>query len=449
MSGHLLFQNRGELPLWGIRLLGLSVKSEDKIGRFGTGLKEAIAQMVRGGLSPIIFSGDCRIDFGVVDVDSMGHPEICFRLSRPMGRYKEDEWHPTNLHSNFGQHDWNDEWMALREIACNAIDASGVEDFVHTVTHDEPKGVRGSTRVYVPATPRMLRAYAQLGDRLLMISPREELLEVPVAAAVVLKKQEAGPAQIFHRGVWVQSVGTVDSIYDYALNTLKLNESRSADVYSINNYIAACIVRASKPMAFNMLQRFLKSSEACHEISLMHICRYIANVGEGEGWYRAFFELFGENAVICPNERTIVNSILNKGKYKPVLCSNESLGAMLAACGVPDHRSVLTEEETESEIISDPDVSLQEEFDCLLNKFYNNFTLTYAMERPKLKLFESAVRNRLGYYKNGVCYLNKKIIGSQEQRVTMIEEICHHFSGAPDESRSFQNYLLSVINELM
>ncbi|KKM64362.1 hypothetical protein LCGC14_1502220, partial [marine sediment metagenome] len=69
MSGHVLIQNSGELPIWGLRLMGFSDKTADKIGRFGTGLKESIALLARLGLQPIIFSGELRVDFKVQLLD--------------------------------------------------------------------------------------------------------------------------------------------------------------------------------------------------------------------------------------------------------------------------------------------------------------------------------------------------------------------------------------------
>ena len=78
----ILIQNPGELPIWGMRLLGLSNKNEDQIGKFGTGLKESIALLARMGQFPIIFSGTNRIDFSIQEFDDDQQEIETLRCSR-------------------------------------------------------------------------------------------------------------------------------------------------------------------------------------------------------------------------------------------------------------------------------------------------------------------------------------------------------------------------------
>ena len=138
----ILIQNPGELPIWGMRLLGLSNKNEDQIGKFGTGLKESIALLARMGQFPIIFSGTNRIDFSIQEFDD-DQQEISFKMSEYRARFAAGMWHGLGIHPNFGQADWDDSWMVFRELVCNSLDEGGVEGLYHDVVSVDPEGVAG------------------------------------------------------------------------------------------------------------------------------------------------------------------------------------------------------------------------------------------------------------------------------------------------------------------
>jgi len=109
----IVFRNGGLIDLTAVRTLGVSVKEEGAIGYFGTGVKFAIATILRGGGSVTIYRGKDEHRLGTIDKDVRGKPfsvvtfdgeELGFTTS--LGR----DWKP---------------WMAFRELACNALDEGG------------------------------------------------------------------------------------------------------------------------------------------------------------------------------------------------------------------------------------------------------------------------------------------------------------------------------------
>lgn len=61
------FSNRGLIDLDVIRTMGVNVKENDNpIGHFGTGLKFAIATLLRTGHKVDLYRGDEKISFGCV-----------------------------------------------------------------------------------------------------------------------------------------------------------------------------------------------------------------------------------------------------------------------------------------------------------------------------------------------------------------------------------------------
>lgn len=109
----IVFRNKGLIDLTAVRTLGVSVKDEGAIGYFGTGLKFAIATILRGGGSISIFRGGEEFRLGTSDTEVRGKS---FQIVTMNG----DE---LGFTTTLGR-DWKP-WMAFRELACNALDEGG------------------------------------------------------------------------------------------------------------------------------------------------------------------------------------------------------------------------------------------------------------------------------------------------------------------------------------
>ena len=154
----IMVQNPGVLEIWGIRLLGLSTKSADKIGKFGTGLKETIALVFRLGSELVIHAGTDKYTFSIQQQD--GQDEIGFIRN-------DGDWQGMGLAPTFGRHDWNSPWQVLREIFCNEVD-EGLSD-LHYDLVDEVEGVAGATRVYIKCNNQLKNAFYTIDRKLLML----------------------------------------------------------------------------------------------------------------------------------------------------------------------------------------------------------------------------------------------------------------------------------------
>lgn len=109
----IVFENPGLIDVAAITTMGVSVKSEGAIGYFGTGVKFAIATILRNGGAITIWRGAERLEFGVqptmirgesFDLVTMNGRELGFTTQ--LGR----DWQP---------------WMAYRELATNCKDEGG------------------------------------------------------------------------------------------------------------------------------------------------------------------------------------------------------------------------------------------------------------------------------------------------------------------------------------
>ena len=115
----IVFENPGEIDLRSISTFGVSVKEGDNpIGFFGTGLKYAIAVLLRTGHQVTIYAGEQIVEFGkrtecvrgkafeFVTMAINGAPAEAIGFTTDLGK----QW---------------ELWMAYREIACNCKDEGG------------------------------------------------------------------------------------------------------------------------------------------------------------------------------------------------------------------------------------------------------------------------------------------------------------------------------------
>jgi hypothetical protein len=111
----IIFENKGELDIRAIKTFGVNSKDdkESAIGYFGTGLKYAIAILLRNGHDISIYTGGVKYDFGV-NRSKIRHDE--FDIVTMNG---EELGFTTELGKNWEM------WQAFRELNSNTLDEKG------------------------------------------------------------------------------------------------------------------------------------------------------------------------------------------------------------------------------------------------------------------------------------------------------------------------------------
>lgn len=446
---YIVIQNKGELPLWGVRLLGYSSKDESKIGRFGTGLKETIALLTREGTPPIFQSGTCLVEFSVQEQDGM--EEICFRLSEPRGRFVAGEWHPMGLHRDFGKHDWSGPWMVLREIFCNAVDASGREDLYHDVVPDLLPAVAGCTRAYIKVTEKLMVEYSKIGEKLLMLSDNPPRVEYEDDQVCILEKSGQVPVQIYHRRVWIQEgEKSAPSLFDYELPNIKLTESRTSDWYGIRSRIAAGLLCAGKDVAAKVIDLLLTKRERhFFEFDLVQTMEHnpSVQVAKTSGSYRkAFQDLHGPDAVICYNDVRAVDLVEAEGK-KAIVVAELNVYGFLSKVGVPSVNDYVDKEDRRPRRRRAASPRTVHLMNKLWHEIFERHRLTNGREIPSVQTFErdNTESNMVGQCVGKEIFVREDIVGSQQEVEVLVEELAHYCSGAGDYSREMQDYLVTSI----
>lgn len=217
----IVFRNQGEIDLRALTTFGLSSKAgQDKIGRFGTGLKYATAVIVRNGGTVSFFNGG--------EWQSTSTREDTFRdqTLTQITFAGSDLPFTTDL-----GRDW-EVWMAFRELYSNALDEGG------TVTRadEKPEPEAGETIIAVE-----LDAFEAI-----YFSMEEHFIgadEDPVYTSDSFDIFKGRSHFVFYRGIAIQKLKYPAS-YRYNLKGyVDLTEDRTAKYsWQIQNRIASGIL---------------------------------------------------------------------------------------------------------------------------------------------------------------------------------------------------------------
>ena len=121
--------------------------------------------------------------------------------------------------------------------------------------------------------------------------------------------------------------------------------------------------------------------------------------------------------------------------------------------------SVLSSDELSGRLITEPTDSAQAAVDFIW-QVIEKHGLNNGKAKPPVKCFTSILDGGVmlnGYYREGVVFINADLAPSGSSDVgrlsarllhVALEEIAHYVTGATDNSRDFQNYLLDVAVKL-
>jgi hypothetical protein len=392
MSGIVIFENPGEIDTLAIRTFGVSVKeSENPIGFFGTGLKYALAILLRTGHKVSIQSGECVHIFGLAERTIRNQP---FNLVTMDGE-------PLGFTDAVGK-TW-EVWMAYRELYCNCRDEGGDAYSDSEVPQPAP----GVTRVIVEGDD----FYTQHQHRDIFIIEDSPLLELD--GCDVHKGESRG---VFYRGMLVYHMpkGQVSRFTYNITRRVDLTEDRTAKYPTfLPMYLAASILRAEDD-GFLRDVLGLPDKYYEHEFNFKDDGVW-GSVKPTEKFIGAVETLSRDRAA-----RTNVTAVT---RYKEV------------------KRAELTPDTTplrgvESEILN--------RAAAFANK------LGFNVEEYPLIVTDTLGPGILGMAEGGRIYISRRafIVGTKTVAGTLIEEFLHLKHGLNDESREMQNFLIDRLVSL-
>jgi hypothetical protein len=206
VSKFVIFENAGEIDPLAIRTFGVSVKeSDDPIGFFGTGLKYALAILLRNSHQIMVQAGQITLPFGTKQATIRNQPVNLITM--------DDE--PLGFTDAVGK-TW-EVWMAYRELYCNCKDEHGTV----YVADELPAPKAGTTRVIVSGDA-FLQEHNNRSSFIIVGEPWLKLENCEI--------YEGESLGIFYRGILVHRLpkGEVSKFTYNITESVDLTEDRTA-----------------------------------------------------------------------------------------------------------------------------------------------------------------------------------------------------------------------------
>ena len=247
-----------------------------------------------------------------------------------------------------------------------------------------------------------------------------------------------------------------NSLFDYNLEGLELNESRTVDDWNVQHAAAVAIANADVPVLAKIWQSFVEGNQVWeHGFQTYGLERASTNLAQQEKWKEAFELVAGSNAVISTPEG---GKMAARKGYR-VINAPQSFIDAAEKYGIMTPSKVLTADDRAGRTIVDalPDAVAACEWAWDICSTYYT---TNNKPMPEVKCFrqlidEGGVQVK-GFYRAGVIYINEDTVAdssvllewnslSKDLLMTALEEMTHYITGAADFTYDFQSYLLGII----
>lgn len=503
MAAYLMIENPGVAPVEAFTLLGASTKrgngNTGTIGKFGSGNKHGLAVLLRHDLSPTVFAGNLKLEFGtrpqVMDSGLAKHD-----FKRVVVKFGgKDAWGVSRSSTEdmgfvleYGATDWLTVDLALREFVSNSIDRAieeGECDFVNKHSHPDAypiedidaalmvyrnaatdysnvkievvnesqvRAKKNHTRIFIPMNAEVLEFYNNIGKWFLHFSEPESL-----KLTILPKKNrnigERQTAVVYRRGVRVRefSASETASLFDYNLEDLELDESRKVDDWNVQYAAAKAISNADEVVISRLWQSFLDEMIVWeHSFSLYGLESGLYTSKQREVWNKAFEKVAGDSAVIASANG---GHLAARKGYKVVVVP-EIFVTIAEKAGIRTPSTVLSHDDREGREVFDATPDAEAAVDFAWN-LVCKYEIANGRKRPIVKTFRKIMEGggqTLGFYRDGIIYINADIAGnsslslgwhglSQQLLVAAIEEVSHHVTGAIDFSKDVQNFALNLV----
>jgi len=242
---YLKIQNKGELDIRLIALMGGTTKSNDefKIGQFGTGLKYTLAYLYRNNLYFKIFVGANEVKINI-ETEKIG--EEIFEIICING-------HRTSITTKMG-YDWN-AWMILRELWCNALDEGDAEKSETEIM----SGVDNTTTFYIQIDSQIREV---LNDWKKYFIHDQEAIYTGKNYAIY---PSGDHLCIYKQGVLIHEDKNRTSVFSYDVKNAQINELRQftgSVTHAITNCLYECNEKAVRYFLENVSEQNFEGSDS-------------------------------------------------------------------------------------------------------------------------------------------------------------------------------------------
>lgn len=419
---YLLIENVGVPDVECFTVLGLSTSrgNNEMIGQFGSGVKQAILLLLRNKIEFKIFLGEDELSFTTREKIISGKPfnEVFYTW--------RGEQHKLSYLTEFGQLDWNEVGMALREFISNAIDACKYK----VDKSEKVLPLPNFTRIYVEYNSEVEKYHSELSVRFLQFSNKEKCRIVP--------KTDKSPPRVYRKGVLVRQLeGKYSSIFDYNFteDELPIDECRNLDDTKASKHIAQFV--SGNEVCLRAIFKRLGEQDCWEQtLSYLHLC---ANADD-TNWTEIWKDVKG-NTVISND--AALNQHATKKNVPVVTLKYDSAGWYSE---MANNTKIVTINKMYSALEENGNTIVATRKDTMkavaeMHNLCVELHMNANKPMPKVGSFSrnmdaGSVVN--GYCtKDGIVYIN---IDNPTDKITILEELAHYYTGSADFTRDIQDF---------
>jgi len=443
----LMIKNPGVAPVEGFTVFGVSTSrgNDAAIGQFGSGNKHAINLLLRHGLGPQIFCGLDSLQF--------------FTKPRKMDDGLDTvEYNAVHLNHNgeikdlgfaveYGELDWGDLAMAMREFVSNAIDRTTKEYGTHNHDKmvvdvvDSPVPKDECTTVYIPWCPDVQRFYNELSQRFLHFKGDGSHADDPLI--INEKRDEKG--RIYRRGVFIRPTNQPAFFHYNFDNSLKIDEARNLDDYVIRrksgNWALAHATTEQLTAMFSHITEHgttLESRFTDYDLELDDAIKYKV---------RMAWEEIAQGAILVNTMDGYISEHLARKGHRAVVAPSDNWFKILTQCGVPTYAKVLSSDEKAgiTKIVATP--AADELFNSIWNRLWGMGFMS-NIDQPAIQCFTCVPTDgdamQVGFYerKTRTICINKAIADGKNEELAavilgLVGECLTGSKGSTDDIKNF------------
>lgn len=422
---HLLIENRGEIHLDALTIMGGTTKRENKelIGYYGSGNKYAIAALLKNDVKFRIFSGEKEI--------LISTKEYSFRGTTLHKIYINDL--ETNLTTEMGP-DW-EVWMSIREWYSNSLDEGGSNVVLST---EIVEGKSDKTRIYIELCPKIQEVVSEWDNY--FTRDRIDCIEEVENDKIFPNTDIKDELVIFRKGIRCYKGENIKSLYSYDLCDVEINESRVVkNSYAAKQLITKCLDKCTNERIIKNILQYSKSKEEgrknFYEGSLAWDSWVLPNK-MNNAWRKAI----GNHHVIVSD---LAGWYIEEQQRYPCYIVEMELATRIKK-SFPDVIVYGLLDDGKLSAIKKPSI-MTAKMEFLLKDCQRFFDETkYSVDYP-IEVVSFEKPDQLGAAEENTIYISEKLfdMGKREIAVCIIEENEHLKTGYKDCSRTFQQHFIN------
>lgn len=390
--------------------LGLSTKRNDPgtIGQFGSGIKFAPIAAIRNGWEWHFTGKDERGEYHLEYVSAKEDGVDCIF-------YKYDDvLKPSSFTLEAGSLSWIDPFQIYREAFANALDESKSDEDWDITIVDKVKYEEGYFSCFVTASPELMEVHQNFDKYFSNFRKYLWDMEYSGHKSSIIEKID-NRLRVYSKKILVLKSDDVNSVFDYDITSLKLNEERtiksSWDLqYEIVRVLGYCEDENLQKIFISKLMSV--NAESFYEVRDISK-HYYQGMSWQNSWAESFQKLYGDNAVIYNGagaSRGVKEFIQLRG-FTPVYVDSDNAYVILKAMRVKDYQSITDE-------------SIMYETDFNLDDYPNLQKAIKIAARFEPKLQQVIDSNRIGIYsgENAAIGITINMNRSADERIILIEK---------------------------